>query len=556
MPQTFRDSGIEVDLDPLIEERESSTDCHSSEPVCTSDLHGSEGNRPGRVRSAIDLALSTQTVMTPRVVPSIAKKSSRALTIRDPSRPNISGPDSAGQSSKQYLLPYRFLTPSKVSLAKTIDDLFVSEKRSRENQQKRLALQPFLLSLIRGKHSLGHASSVVDQTGNIRDCRLSIDKSLVVGLKSNLSISIPVMEIRRRVISAARNDCFTKIPDLVFTMTPERHPETADGSTVTGTRDVWDAVYVYAYTPRHSCTHTLHIQDPDGYLYQDYTLDVIRNDPVLSFNDATFWPLAVAVDDSGTKRDQCIIYVAYRVHIAEFLSDGRYVKQLTSLKEGSYNQLALAARSNILAATVHSSVDTGSSSTRHHRIYVYHVLSGRKLYDIAADAPSVGSTARWLSVASVDDDHIMYADGRKLFEIDVRRVDVVTKLDLDDVGSVTRLCCRGGKYYLADSGSGEVKVYEARSGKRLSTIQIRSKDGHPVAGLRGLSVDKRGNVIICDCLTGLVWIYDERGQLLKEIRSEWEPIRWPLDIGLELDGDAYLYVVDHGNISIKKFRYL
>ena len=73
-------------------------------------------------------------------------------------------------------------------------------------------------------------------------------------------------------------------------------------------------------------------------------------------------------------------------------------------------------------------------------------------------------------------------------------------------------------------------------------------------GYSGLCVDKVGNIVVSDCRRETVDIYRPNGTRLGWLESEWDPIRWPLSVAVSRSG--FLFVVDHRNGCVKKFRYL
>ncbi len=284
-------------------------------------------------------------------------------------------------------------------------------------------------------------------------------------------------------------------------------------------------------------------------------LTVKDNDPVLTFNDGSFWPVAAAVDSSRYKRDHVIIYVAYSRHIVEFSEKGRYVQRLAWLTDCFYNDLAVLPGTYILAASASGWEGTAVHSYRCQRIIIYQALSGRQLYVLSTSTSLSRFKSSVLYLSSEGNKYVLIADRNVVSKLNVRSGTVETRVGLQGAGTVSRVVHSNGRYYVTDAASGSLKVYDD-SGSLLKQIAVLNRQGEQVDGLTGLAVDDKGHLLVSDCLTGAIWVFQDDGALLRTIEPGDRKVHWPLDLSVCSPTDGHVYIVDHGNKCIKKFRYL
>lgn len=282
-----------------------------------------------------------------------------------------------------------------------------------------------------------------------------------------------------------------------------------------------------------------------------FCMDVGGNNPICAFNEAEFWPVASAVDNK-----RCFLYVAYSQHISKFTLDGNFIDGLMDLQNGFYYDLVLCQKGQILVASVTGFITEDKKSVnRFQEVHIYDIQrrAVRLQHVVGRESPHGRFSNPVLPIAVKDTGTFLVADLHSIYEISAITGTTVDKISIQNLGSVSRVAYADKKFFIADAAIGQVKVFN-QLGELLHCIEYKSNHiPHPIKGLVGLAVDPNLNIVIADCISGGFVILDINGEVVSHLESDWQALRWPVHVSL--DQWKHLYVCDHGNLCIKKYKY-
>ncbi|ELU14645.1 hypothetical protein CAPTEDRAFT_228435 [Capitella teleta] len=271
-----------------------------------------------------------------------------------------------------------------------------------------------------------------------------------------------------------------------------------------------------------------------------FKVDVEDNLPVLAFNEKDYWPVASAVDDASH-----VLYVAYSQHISTFDLNGNFINGLVDLQNGCYYDLLVCRNGQTLVASV-SGFTAEDATKRFQEVHVYEMNGSKVDMKHVIGMENLKFSSPVLSIAKKSDEIFCIADTNSISEISADTGQELTRILLTDVGSLSRLAYTDRKYVMTDAASGHVRICET-SGKFLSAFESSKSNG-----LMGLAVDEGGIILTSDCISGFVRAYNSSGHLVWSLDAEFSPLKWPTHIAL---CGKHMFVCDHGNKCLKKYRY-
>ena len=86
----------------------------------------------------------------------------------------------------------------------------------------------------------------------------------------------------------------------------------------------------------------------------------------------------------------------------------------------------------------------------------------------------------------------------------------------------------------------------AQSGINSGTGKGQLKESHGVA-------TNGEYILVADSANNRIQVFNCNGEFVLMIESKDDPLKYPR--GLAVTGDGHVYVVDHGNHCIKKYKY-
>lgn len=311
--------------------------------------------------------------------------------------------------------------------------------------------------------------------------------------------------------------------------------------------NVLDGKGTFIWKPPSSDDWSLKFVNQESYIFAPdaITLHVDVNYPLVTFNEEEYWPVASAVDDINK-----VLYVAYSQHISVFDLDGYFIKGLLNLQYGFYYDLLVSQYGKALIASVSGfAPEDRGTKARFQEVHVYDVESLQMVHIIGRDRANERFQSPVLSIAKKTEDVFIIADCVNVSEVSVKTGKMLDRVYISNLGSVSRLVYTNQNYVIADASTGHVKVFDT-SGVLVSTIEFCTT--LCTGGLVGLAIDQEGNVVTADCISGLVMAHDSGKRLMWTLNSDVQQLKWPVHVTIE--GDRHIFVCDHGNNCVKKFR--
>ncbi|MEI7904820.1 MAG: NHL repeat-containing protein [Candidatus Firestonebacteria bacterium] len=117
----------------------------------------------------------------------------------------------------------------------------------------------------------------------------------------------------------------------------------------------------------------------------------------------------------------------------------------------------------------------------------------------------------------------------------------------DWAGPLYAVAAAGGNIYTSSNSSMSVRKYDNK-GKQLSSLGGFGTAPGLFHQPRGIAIDSRGRVFVCDSFNGRIECFSNEGAFL----GEFGPFDWPLQ--LAIDREDNLYVCESGTSSIIKIK--
>lgn len=302
------------------------------------------------------------------------------------------------------------------------------------------------------------------------------------------------------------------------------------------------------YWPKHigTCTFTV---TSKGCKEASFTLEIAGNNPVLSFSEDNDWPVAIAV-----RQDDSCLYISFMHHVSKYNSDGEFQREVLREKSVHFNDIAVDQGRHKMAVSMSGWRKDGTHKFRFQAIKLYS-LTGTHLWTIGRQHPLFGVSI--IRIAFDPRGNLLVASKGALCTC-AKSTGVVERRVKAKFGTASRIAVmEDGHIIVADGNRGHVYVFDSGFVPKNDfkvQLEIEADDENSVVGLTGLTVDHFGHILVSDCLTSSVQVYTLDGTLLVMIDSEWDYVKWPLALAVTRDG--YVFVADHGNACVKKFRYM
>ena len=284
----------------------------------------------------------------------------------------------------------------------------------------------------------------------------------------------------------------------------------------------------------------------DGYKQYVFPIEAGGNNPVMSFSEDLEWPIGIAV-----RKDDGCLYVAYMHHVSKYRSSGEFVHEVLRVKHIFFNDVAVDQKRHKIAVSTSGWRKDGTHKFRFQAIRLYS-LNGTLLWSVGKQHPLFGVSI--VRLAFDPDGDILVASKDALCTC-ARSTGVVERRQELHFGTASRVAImENGQIVVADGNKGHIYVFD-RKMNPSNDFHVQLDAGeNEIVGLTGLTVDSLGHILVSDCLTSSIHVYSQDGTLIVAIESEWEFVKWPLALAVSRDG--HLFVVDHGNGCIKKYRYI
>ncbi len=113
-----------------------------------------------------------------------------------------------------------------------------------------------------------------------------------------------------------------------------------------------------------------------------------------------------------------------------------------------------------------------------------------------------------------------------------------------------------GTVYVSDSNNFRVQAFNSNG--KVKWVLGGQKSPIKIGVPRGITLDKKGNVIVIDALRSKILIITPQGKLLKELGSRGSKeaeFNFPNDIAVRPDGALYVADKDNNRIQAVKLHY-
>ena len=280
-----------------------------------------------------------------------------------------------------------------------------------------------------------------------------------------------------------------------------------------------------------------------------FSVEVEGNNPVLSFSEDNDWPVAISV-----RQDDHSIFIAFMHHVSRYSKEGDFVREVVREKVVHFNDIAVDQMRHKLAVSVSGWRKDGTHKFRYQAVRLYS-LTGTPLWAVGRQHPLFGVSI--IRIAFDPRGNLLVASKGALCTC-ARSTGVVDRRVEATFGTAARMAITDdGHVVVADGNLGHIYVFDADI-RPKTDFRVHLEEVDPgndsVVGLTGLAVDRFGHILVSECLTSSIRVFTLEGTLLVLIDSEWDFCKWPLSLAVSRDG--HVFVVDHGNACIKKYRYM
>ena len=280
---------------------------------------------------------------------------------------------------------------------------------------------------------------------------------------------------------------------------------------------------------------------------QKVGLVVEGNNPLMSFTEGRDWPIALAADPPAGA-----VVVVYPHHIVHFSDDGEFIRELLRDPDAYFNDIAVHRDEQLIAVSLSDWIEQMGQTVRNQGLRLYDV-HGRLLWQ-KCDHPDF-MLVPVLHMTFDSNANVIVAAKDCICKCSRKSGAFQVQLPLENFGTASRLAVSQERHVLLLDGA---TCHVHMLNEDLGLLAVIKLDFTSCAmsisnGWSGLAVDRHGFVFVTNCVDNAIMIYTQDGQKAGFIESEWDDVRWPLDIAASSDG--HVFVVDHRHACIKKFGY-
>lgn len=369
--------------------------------------------------------------------------------------------------------------------------------------------------------------------------RTVLQKAATVGLPSE--VTLEVMRPQNRV----RFDEIKIVPDTETVRLVDRKSLVSQTNKLKRLK--------LRFIPLESGPCSLKIQSSkDTFPEETILVEAEGNNPILSFSDSEEFPLHIACNMNDGS-----VYVAYPHHVSKFSQNGEFLRDIIWDPDVYFNDIAVDECSYVAAGV--SSWDNEAKQKRHNQEVRLYDIFGMLQWSVGAP-PAFNSEV----VCHVTFDwhgNVLFSFRRNISRCARLIGDLDMSSTIPGLGMVNRLAVSPhGEIVVLDGVTRQLIILDCKL-NLLRNINLEpavgpvENAGDPIeCGYSGLCVDRAGNIVVSDCRRDTVDIYKPDGTRLGWLESDWDQVRWPLSVAVSKSG--FLFVVDHRNGCVKKFKYL
>ena len=276
-----------------------------------------------------------------------------------------------------------------------------------------------------------------------------------------------------------------------------------------------------------------------------FEVEILENNPTICYRDDVNWPVAVT-----SCKVHGYIWVASSHKVTKFAADATKRETICTVEQTTYiNDLTLSRDTEKFAISVCGWETIDEQEVRTQGIKIYDT-GGKSLRYINRE--EIAFEVPVLCIDFISECHLVIADRDVLYMYNVTTWALERKMEVEKMGSISRIKCHNNHYYTVDAASSSVKVY-SDIGVLEDTFLVRDELNRPFRGLSGLTLNSEDHVIMCDSVSSKVLIYKD-SVLHASIENEWSDLKWPLGVAVNPVGDGVV-IADHGNACVSLYKY-